>query len=241
LEYDRSSLATYLAQGGFPNYIDDVNPEYLQQLVRDIIYRDIVVRYGVRNSRVVEEICLYLLSNVGKEYSLNRLKKVFSLGSASSVADYLSWMQDSYLLYSLPRFSYSAKAVSVNPKKIYAVDTGLVRANSLSYSDDNGRLLENAVYMHLRRSYRDLYYYKDRGECDFLVRDGIEITTALQVCLTLHPDNIDREVNGLLEAMDAFSLDSGYIITMDQTDELQAKGKSIKVIPAYRLFVSEIM
>lgn len=231
-----ASFRNYLRDGGFPDYLTSGNKEVLQQLFKDIIYRDIVVRHGVRNSKVLVDIALNLISNVSKEYSLNRLANTFGVGSANSVSDYVQWFEDSYLLFSLPRFSTSPKSIAINPKKVYTIDMGFAQANSLSFSEDSGRLLENAVFLHLRRKYKDLYYFREKGECDFVVKEGVKITQAFQVCMEVHSDNLNREVNGLVEALERFGLEQGVIVTLDQEDELKQDGKVIRMVPAWKWF-----
>ena len=208
-EPNTNTFLHYIEEGGFPDYLKYESKEILQQLLKDILYRDIIVRHGIRNDQRFTELALFLLSNVGKPVSLNRIKNSFEIGSVSSVADYIRWLEDSYLLFSLPRFSWSAKKIAVNPKKIYAIDTGFARVNSLSYSKDTGRLFENAVFLHLRRAYRDLYYFQERHECDFLVKEANTITQAIQVCAEINQDNQERETKGLFEALSSFGLDRG--------------------------------
>ncbi|HCX74118.1 MAG TPA: hypothetical protein DHU93_00410, partial [Algoriphagus sp.] len=113
---------------------------------------DIAIRYGIKNTKTLLDITLYLISNVGKEISYNGIKKTFEIGSANTVSDYLNWLEDAYLLFFLPRFSWSAKSISKNPKKVYCIDPGFARANSLSFSKDQGRLLENLVYLIFRKT-----------------------------------------------------------------------------------------
>jgi len=235
-EESAESFKQFLESGGFPSYLISMEIEYLQQLFKDIINRDIIVRYGIRNAKILEELTLYLISNIGKEYSLNSLKNNFKIGSANSVADYISWFEDSYLLFSLPKFSWSIKSISVNPKKIYCIDNGLINANSLSFSADKGRLLENAVYIQLRRNHKEIYYFRENGECDFIVKDRNKVTQLIQVCYELNADNMKRETNGLLEAMEYFDLDEGLIITLNQEDKLQFENKTIKVMKAHQWF-----
>ncbi len=229
-----TSFEEYLKNGGFPEYLKEKNPEVLRQLFNDIIARDISIRHKIRNLKTLKGMALYVLSNVGKEFSYNSLKKTFELGSVNSVISFISFFEVSYLLFTIPRFDYSIKKQLVSPKKMYAVDNGLSRINSTSMSDDKGRLLENVVYMHLRRKYRDIYYFKDKQECDFLVKDAGKITSAIQVCLKISDENKDRELNGLLEALDKCNLKVGSIITLDQEDKLKIDGKTILVKPAWK-------
>ncbi|MEM6396607.1 MAG: ATP-binding protein [Bacteroidota bacterium] len=233
---DGVSFQDYLHRGGFPDYLSTDNKEVPQQLFKDIIYRDIIVRHGVRNHKALIDIGLYLISNVAKEYSLNRLRKAFALGSVNTVSEYIQWLEDSYVLFSLPRFSWSAKSIAINPRKVYTIDTGFARANSLSFSKDSGRLFENAVYLQLRRNHKDLYYFRDKGECDFVVREGSSVSQVLQVCSEVNQDNMKREVDGLREAMRFFKLKEGLIITLDQEDELKADGEIVRLLPAWKWF-----
>jgi uncharacterized protein len=224
----------YLEQGGFPEYLKYGSVETLQHLFKDIIYRDIVVRYGIRNVKVLMDIALYLISNAGNEYTLNRLKNSFNIGSANSVAEYVGWFEDSYLIFSVQQFSWSVKSKAVNPKKVYTIDTGFARANSLSYTNDLGRLLENAVFLHLRRNGYEINYFKQKGECDFVVFGSKEFAGAFQVCTDLNLDNKNREVNGLIEALHFFDKPSGIILTLDQEDFIKISSKEIKVVPVWK-------
>ena len=123
---------------------------------------------------------------------------------------------------------------SNHPKKIYVIDTGFGDANSLSFSADYGRMFENAVYLQLRRKFKEMYYFREKGECDFVVKEQDKITHAIQVCLELNAENMAREVNGLIEALQFFNLETGYIITINQEDELIKDGKKVLLIPAWK-------
>ena len=232
LEQNEASVIKYMNDGGVPIFLKTNDISYLHQLLRDILYRDIIARHGIRNGKIVEELTLYLISNIAKPYSLNGLKKIFNLGSANSVSDYVSWLEDSYLFFTLPRFSWSLKSVSVNQKKFYSIDTGFAQANSLSFSSDKGRLFENMIYLSLRRKFNDLYYFSDKGECDFVVKEKAKVTQVVQACFDLNSDNLQRELNGLKEAMDFFSLKEGTIVTMNQTDEFVQGDRRIQVVTA---------
>jgi len=234
LEAGPDSLAGYLEFGGFPEFLKTQDEEILFRLMDDIIYRDVVVRHGLRQVQTLRQLAIYLISNSGKTYSLTNLKNMFGIGSVRSVADYISWLEDSYLIFSLPKFSFSLKKQIFNPRKVYCIDTGLAAANSLSMSKDLGRKLENLIYLHLRKTFKTIYYYSEKGECDFIVVQKSQPTEAIQVCYQLTPDNIDRELNGLSEAMTELTLDDGKIITFDQDDTFEKNGKIIKSIPAWK-------
>ncbi len=233
-----ASFEQYQQKGGFPEFLRDENTEILQMLLRDIVFRDIAIRYGIKNSKTLMDITLYLISNIGKECTYNSLRKTFDVGSANSISDYLSWLGDAYLLFFLPKFSWSAKSIAVNARKVYAIDNGLVNANSLSFTKDKGRLLENAVYLHLRRQAYTLYYFREKGECDFVVFEKDKCKMLIQVCEQVHSENKDREVNGLLEAMQFFKMKEGIIVTKEQKDVLKFDGKVIKLVPAHEFVMT---
>lgn len=232
LKPNQEIATKYMIDGGIPLFLKTNDISYLHQLLRDILYRDIIVRHGIRNGKVLEELTLYLISNIAKPYSLNGLKKIFNLGSANSVSDYVSWLEDSYLFFTLPRFSWSLKSVSINQKKIYSIDTGFAQANSLSFFKDKGRLFENMIYLSLRRKYSDLYYFREKGECDFVVKEQDQVTEVIQVCFDLNSDNFQHEITGLTEAMDYFNLDKGYLISPNQSDSLNFDGKKVILLTA---------
>lgn len=226
------SLQEYLQKGGFPGYLKLERPDVLQQLLNDILARDISVRHGIRNTRTLKEMTIYLLSNLGKEFSYNALKRTFELGSVNTAIDFVSYLEDSYLLFTVPKFSYSLKKQAVGNKKAYCIDNGMAAANTASFSTDAGRMLENAVFLQLRRRWKEIFYFKEENECDFLVKEHGRITTATQACRELNETNKDREVNGLVEALQEFKLERGTIVTLNQTEELEIEGKRINIVPA---------
>lgn len=139
--------------------------------------------------------------------------------------------EDTYLLYYVPKFDHSYRKQLVNPRKVYAVDTGLVRANSVSFSEDLGRLLENMVFLHIRRHFKEIFYFSGKGECDFVVLQKGTVCAAIQVCYDLNPDNLERELNGINEAMQFFGLKEGVLVTYSQHDSFDTAGGKVTVIP----------
>lgn len=233
-----TSVQLYLKNGGFPEYLRNENPEVLQMLLKDIVLRDIAIRYGIKNTKTLMDITLFLLSNVGKPTTFNSLRKTFGIGSTNSVSDYLNWLEDSYLIFFLPKFSWSSKTTAVNARKVYAIDNGMINVNTLSFSDDYGRMLENAVYIYLRQRNEKLFYFKDKYECDFITIANNKAKRVIQVCAEIHGDNQDRELNGLNEAMNFFKLKHGVIVTLNQKDTLKTTAGVVELIP-YRDFISQ--
>jgi predicted AAA+ superfamily ATPase len=241
LEFERkdaneTSFQKYLSMGGFPEFLKIKSTELLQNLFKDIVLRDIAIRYSVRNTKTLVDIALYMLSNIGKEISYTKIKNLFQVGSTHSVIDYLNWMEDAYLLFFVHKFSWSTKSIAISPKKVYAIDNGLIDANSLSFSEDKGRRLENAVFIYLRNLGKKIFYFKEKNECDFVIFEKNKCTDLIQVCYDVNLDNQHREINGLVEAMKYFNLQKGTIITFKQTDRIIVDDKEIHLVPAYIYF-----
>ena len=231
---NKESFEDYLKKGGFPEFLKNQKEEILRELFYDIVIRDIVVRHKIRNLKTIKELGIYLLTNIGKEFSYNNLKKTFNLGSINTVISFISFFEDSYLLFTVPKFSYSFKQQLVNPKKIYSIDNGLSNANSVSFSSDKGRMLENVVFNNLRKKFKNIFYFKETNECDFVVKEKEEIVLAIQVCYELNNDNKERELNGLLEALIALNIEQGLILTFNIEDQFVIKNKKIFVKPTWK-------
>ena len=135
----------YFQNGGLPQYLKYGQNAILQKLLLDVLYRNIVARHNIRDAKSLQKLALYLLGNVSNEFSYNSLKKLFNFGSVNTPISYISYMEDSYLFFTVQKFGYSLKKQAVNEKKIYAIDNGLVLCNSTSLSSDKGRMFENLV------------------------------------------------------------------------------------------------
>ena len=233
-ESNPATFSTFLDHGGFPGYLLMGRDEVLSMLVSDILIRDIFTRYNLRNQEIYRRIVQYLLSNTSKEVSFNNLKNVFEVGSANSVMEFMSFLTDVYLLFLVPRYDTSLKVQVRNPRKVYAIDQGLVNFYSVSGSPDKDRLLENAVFLHLKRKSNEIWYFKGKRECDFIVRDLKNRYTIIQVCWQVGLQNETREMEGLLEAMDKLNAKEGYIITFDQEDQKKIQNKTIHLIPGWK-------
>ena len=224
----------YLYKGGFPEYLKLNNPEILNNLLSEIVIKDIAIRFKIKNTKILNKIAIFLSSHVGKEFSYNSIKKMFDIKSLQSVIDYISFFEDAYLIFTLPKFSYSYKVQQISPKKAYSIDNGFSYKNTTSFSKDLGKMLENMVFLHLRRKYHNIFYFQEKGECDFVIKENEKITQAVQVCYDFNEENKNREINGLLEAMEKFDLKKGLILTYDQEDNFNIKGRVITLVPAWK-------
>lgn len=229
----------YLLEGGFPEYLREKNKEYLKILYENIIYRDIIVRYGLSNERVFKELVYLAINSISKEISFNSLKKLLNLGSSTTVKEYFDHLENSFLVFLVPKFDYSLKKQIHSNKKVYVIDNALAMYLGFRNSSDSGRLLENLVFIELKRRKKEIYYHADKGECDFILREGIKINEAIQVCYELNEDNKKGEINGLIEAMKKFRLKEGLILTHDQEKDLKMEGKKIMIKPIWKWLLED--
>ncbi|HPR30956.1 MAG TPA: ATP-binding protein [Prolixibacteraceae bacterium] len=229
-EASLDSFTEYFEQGGFPEYLEEPEPDYHRTLLRDIIIRDIAVRRNLQNEKQLLRLAVHLLSNIGKEFSYNKLSKMLEIKSVRTVIDYCDYLTESYLVDFIPMFSWSAGKQMVNAKKAYAVDAAFAVSNSLSFSKDLGRRLENMIYNKLRASGNKVFYFRNyESECDFVVVDD-EVKMVIQVCWDINNDNIDREMRGLQAAKQETGAQEGFIITYNQSDNIDG----IELIPAWK-------
>ncbi len=231
LENSEESVARYLKQGGVPEYLKSEVPSILTNLIDDILVRDISVRHGLRDVNSLRQLTTYLITNIGNLVSANKLMGMFDIKATSTFLDYFSYLKDSYIFEFMPIFNHSLKVQARNPKKVYVMDMGLYTEAALSTSENLGRRLENLVFLNLRRRYKQLFYYKSRGECDFVVMERGRIVAAIQVCAQITDENFNREYNGLVEAMGELNVSDGYIITQNQSDQFERDGLLVKMIP----------
>jgi predicted AAA+ superfamily ATPase len=224
------SALSYLKEGGFPEYLKTGNLELLQTVFVDILSRDIAVRHQIRDFHSLQLLASFLVGNVGNLVTAPKLKQIIQVKANSTVLEYMGYLEQSWLFFFVPKYSHSLRARAINPKKVYSIDTGLIAANSKSPTPDTGRKLENLVFLTLRRRYKDVFYFQEKGECDFVVFKQSKVEALVQVCLELNADTVMREADGLVEAMQFFGATNGEIVTLNQTDIIRREGLEIRVI-----------
>lgn len=233
-----ASLEDHLRRGGFAGALragPGPGDVLLRQLLRDVVHRDIVTRHSLRSARPLMTLALHLLAHPGQPLSLQALAKGLGLPSVAQAGRLVEYLQDSWLVLALPRFSSSFRRRVTSPPKYYAVDTGLAAASSPNPTPDLGRKLENAVLLSLRRRGASPAFAAapHEWECDFVTED-----LAIQCCARLTPENRERELRGLSQAADLPGAGSRgrdlVIVTLDQQDSLTEDGRRIRVIPAWK-------
>jgi len=238
LNNGENAVLNYLKEGGMPEYVKIGASVVLNTLVDDILMRDIAIRHNIRDVNSLRQLTAYLITNIGNLVSASKLVGMFDIKSPATLLEYFSFLKDAYLLEFVPIFSHSLKVQARNPKKVYVMDLGIYTGNAVSTSENMGKRLENLVFLHLRRKYRQIFYYKGHGECDFVTMGKNGVKEALQVCLTIDDENFEREYNGVLEAMQHLNIKEGSIVTLNQSDIFEKEGMTIKMIPAH-LFLKE--
>ena len=229
-------ISQYIEDGGFPEYLRYGEKEILHRLFSDILFRDILVRYGIRETKTFQEIANYLMAHVSNTVSYNRLKNIFDLGSVNTVKNYARYLESSFLIFFVDRFSYSGGVRHASPKKVYGVDTGLRNAVSFKFSEDIRKAIENLVFIELKRrsSQTEIYYWKNRGAVDFVIKNGTKVEELIQVCYSINEETEKREVSTLVAAMDEFGLKKGLIITDDIEREEEIGGRRIVFMPIWK-------
>ncbi len=223
----------YCLKGGFPEYLKNNDREYIRTLFDNILYRDIIARYAIRRQKVLREMVNILATHIACLFTYNSLKKSLGLANAITIKEYISYLGNSYLFFELPKFDFSIRRQLNLPKKIYLVDPAFHSLGS-NFSMNKGNILENIVFVELKRRNKEFYYYSDAGECDFVIKEGTRIREALQVCYSINEENRKREFHGLLEAMDHFKLKNGFILTQEQEEVHIIKNKKIEVMPVWK-------
>ncbi len=224
----------YIEIGGFPEYIKTGKIEYLQSLYNNIVYRDIINRYKIRSERELKEVVYHTISNIGKEISFNNLRKLTGLSNTTTVSDFFHYFENSFLIFLVNKYDKSLKKQLNSQKKAYCIDTALAIQLGFRPTHDKGRLLENIVFLQLKRECKELFFHKRKHECDFLIRKGVRIIEAIQTTWSLDRVNEKRELEGLYEAMNEYKLDEGLILTNDQEEKFDYKGKKIIVKPVWK-------
>lgn len=234
----KNHFSEYLRWGGFPETSLAVSEFEKTKLLKEyfsaMFFRDIVERYKTTNISLMESLSDKLFSSFSTKLSLQsfyrQYKDKFPLSKDMLFKYYRHFLQ-SMLVFEVRKFSKSSYKRMRNPAKIYLVDTGLCRRVT---SADTGRLLENMVFLELRRRNCEVFYFEEKKECDFIAKAEDGRLTAIQVSLEVNEQNTKREIDGLVAACRQLGITEGSIITYDEQDDLKAEGINIHITPAWK-------
>lgn len=233
----------YLYEGGFPELIrfnTKLKIKILQEYFNVMIYRDIIERYSISNPEVLKFFIKKIFNAVTAPMSINKayndLKSMGYKVSNKYLYEYMDYCNAVFLTQSISKFSFSEIKQVKSDKKVYAIDNGLLTAIDFSFSDNKGKLFENMVATELIKNDNQIFYYKDKYECDFIIKKQNSYFP-IQVCYTLADnETMKRELRGLLHACKTLNLQSGTIITFNEHDNLNYEGFNIDIIPFYQYF-----
>lgn len=229
----------YFKRGGFPAII---NREYYEPVLREyyrtIFYKDLIERYALKNIKLFEDFIKLQVNEFSNLSSITAMyKKLTSLGyklSKNTINNYFYYAKETFLLFPVEILNIKLKNRMLFPKKVYVIDHGMVQTIRFTISEDYGRILENIVYLELFRRNKEVFYYQEKVQCDFLIQEKNNITEAIQVTRSLkNSQTRDREVTGLINAMKDLKINQGFILTEDEHDSFEADGLQIKVLPVW--------
>ena len=224
------ALKEYLELGGFPQLLftpKTYKKTVLAQYFDDILYKDIVDRFNLQPHKT-KELALFFMTNVTHPFSLRTLRNSLGL-SYDTTRDYVSAFKEVFLFFTLDHFSYSFKEQKTLPQKIFCIDNGLRNAVSFTFSKDEGKLAENMILVELKRREHDVYYWKNKGEVDFIVKHKNNSLTAINVSFT---DEInEREIRSLVEFKKDFPRTNELVLITRDTEK---NIEGVKLVPTWK-------
>ncbi len=228
----------YLKKGGIPDSLKYPKLDVHTSLYYDVLYRDIATRYSIKNVKGLKELSYFILTNTSSLISFNNLKNVFKFRSVNTVVEYISYLENSWLFVLVNKYAFSLKEQQIAPKKVYAIDTGLVKSIGFSFSKNKGKLMENAVFLHLKRKYEDVYYLKTQkgNEVDFYIPQE---QLLIQVAENLGNEKTKkREERSILEANKEYKdIKKSIIVAQSEKEKTKKDGVNIEVIPLYEFLL----
>ncbi len=238
-------LKEYLQMGGFPEAYK-FGKAIISRIYEDILTKDILLRYKITKIEALKNLTNYIITNSSQEATYSKLANIFGIKHVSTISNWISYLENSFLIFRVERFDYKLKQQFIAPKKFYTIDTGLVNSIGFQFSDNIGRLIENCVAVELQRR-RDIstkvHYWKDhqQNEVDFVIKTGKSIKELIQVTHASSKNDIkERETSPLLKASKALRCDKLTIITWDYEAEETVKHKKLKYIPLWKwLLINE--
>jgi len=249
----KTKLFTYITYGGYPEPLVKKLDyrEYLSTLFNSIIYKDVVKRFKIRSVLGIEDLAVYLISNIAKEFSYNTLTKVTKCKSVHTVEKYLNYLEEAFIFFKLIRFSFKVREQISSNKKIYCIDTGFVHAKAFKFSSDIGRLYENVVAVELKKlemnGVASIFYWKSKQqqeEVDFVVKQGVKIKQLIQVCYNI--DDVktkEREIRALINGSKELKCKNLLVITKDYEGEEQVTWfgvkRKIKFLPLWKWLLKQ--
>ncbi len=234
-------LRKYLKQGGFPELVflpHEQHNRIINEYIDLMLYRDLIERFSVKHPQLVKYLLKYMLHNLAQPFSVNKVfndikSQGYKVGK-TTIYDYVSYLEEAFIIFRSEIWSRSIRQQAVNPSKVYAIDPAFKYA--MSIGEDMGRVFENAVFLALRRKEIHPSYFLQKQEVDFYWENGVLINACYDYS---DASTRKREVNGLLEAMDFLGLKESFLINWDKRETLEINGKKIHTKPLWTFLLEE--
>lgn len=232
----------FMRQGGFPELIkqdDDLKEKILQEYFNVMVLRDLIERYQISQASILKYFCKRVVGNSSGEFSVNKIynelkSQGYQIGK-DTLYTYQGYVEAIYLTRFIAKYSHSVVKAEMSKKKSYVIDQGMGVALDYKLSQDKGRLLETTIALELIKHGKQIAYRQNGSECDFVIIEKGKVTDVIQVTQDISDQQTrEREMKGLLQAAQKFSLKKGIIITLDQNEELDIGGIQVNVIPAWK-------
>lgn len=243
----RNAFFEYNNEGGFPEVVLTENPlhkvKILQTYFDTMLLKDLAEHYQLSNIEVLRYYIKRIMTNLTKPTSIRAIHgDIKSRGLKVSKDDLYDWANhacDIFMFMRVPNYSKSLQKIESSQPKFYCIDNGMRDAVLLPQSNDDGKKLENTVFLQLYRQRMPIdriFYYQGAGECDFVVQRGVDIDKLIQVTWDMADEETRRrEITGLIEASDATDCKNLFIITADTAEEIHIDdNRVIHVLPAWR-------
>lgn len=242
----RAVFDDYMRKGGFPELSRVRNErDYIDELVRNILQRDIEQRFKVKHVTSFEEMSQHLLNIAPAIVVDKKLKEAFGFGSQHTAKNYVGYLKQAYLLVGLHKYSPKSQQ-RLTADKIYTIDVSLMNRRSDAFSGENfGWRLETIVYLELLRRYKsqgfDIYYFSERsGECDFVICEGRKAVVAIQVSYDISNEKTrKREISGLLLAAKKTGCKNLLLLTDHSYEDIETEDYKIAVRPVFDYLLNE--
>ncbi len=234
-------LQKYLKQGGFPELVflpADLHNRTINEYIDLMLYRDLTERFSVKHPQLIKYLLKYILANLSKTVSVNKIyndvkSQGYKIGK-NSIYDYISYLEEAFIIFRADIWSRSVRKQAINPSKVYAIDPAFKYA--MSIGEDRGRVFENAVFLELRRRGIHPNYLLNKQEVDFYWENG----KLINACYDYNSETTkSREINGLLEAMDYLDIKEGQLINWDKKETLVFNNKKIIALPLWEFLLGE--
>lgn len=234
-------LSIYLKTGGFPE-VNKFGETILSRIYDDILTKDILLRYKIKKIEEARKLARYLITNFAQEITYRKLSKILGVKHLSTLSNWISYLENAFLIFKLERFAFKLKQQFLAPKKVFCVDSGIVNAIAFRFSENIGRFMENAVKIELERRKSlnpqiENYYWKDhqQNEVDFVIKSGLKVKQLIQVTYAQRKEEIEeREIKSLVKASQELKCNNLLVITFNFENEEKFKGKKIKFISLWK-------